>query len=220
VALAAEQTAARLFGDGLQFAGILSSDQALNEDQAKGLAAMFREVLAGGGIGPKIPVLGRGTSFEKISMTADEGQFIQAREFQTREIANLFSVPLGLLSDPAAAMNFGEAQRQTFLDLGVNPWLQRVEQAASLHLVPRGQFFEYTRAAFLRADTQTRFATYAQAVQFGLMTRNECRALENLPPVEGGDEMLTPVNLGGSANGQAEPGVSEAPGSIGELEEV
>ncbi len=213
VALAAEQTAARLFGDGLQFAGILSSDQNLNDEQARGLGAMFREVLAGGGIGPKIPVLGRGTTFEKISMTADEGQFIQAREFQIREVANLFSVPLGLLSDPAAAMNFGEAQRQTFLDLGVNPWLQRAEQAASMHLVPRGQFFEYTRGAFLRADTQTRFNTYAQAVQFGLMTRNECRRLENLPPVEGGDEMLTPANLGGAANGQAKPGVSAEPGT-------
>jgi HK97 family phage portal protein len=220
VALAAEQTAAKLFGDGLQFAGILTSDQNLNPDQAKGLAAMFREVLRGGGIGPKIPVLGRGTSFQKISMSADEGQMIQGREFQIREIANLFSVPLGLLSDPSAAMNFGEAQRQTFLDLGINPWLQRVEQAASLHLVPRGQFFEYTRGAFLRADTQTRYQTYATAVQFGLMTRNECRALENLPPVDGGDDMLTPANLGGAANEQPEPGVSEEPGSLQEEDEL
>lgn len=213
VAMAAEQTAAKLFGDGLQFAGVLSSDQTLNQEQAKGIASMFREVLAGGGIGPKIPVLGRGTTFEKISMTADEGQFIQAREYQTAEVARLMGVDLALLMDPNAQMNYGEAQKQNFIDFTLDPWLQRVEQAASMHLVPRGQFFEYTRAAFLRADTRTRFSTYAQAVQFGLMTRNECRALENLPAVEGGDDMLTPVNLGGAANEQAEPGVSEEPGA-------
>jgi HK97 family phage portal protein len=219
VALAAEQTAAKLFGDGLQFAGILSTDQALNPEQAQGIAASFRQALATLGVGPKIPVLGRGTSFEKISMSADEGQFIQAREFQVREVANLFGMDLALLNDPNAAMNYGEAQKQNLIDFTMNPWLQRVEQATSMHLVPRGQFFEYTRGAFLRADTQTRFQTYATAVQFGLLTRNECRALENRPPVEGGDDMLTPANLGGAANEQPEPGVSEEPG-VGEEVDV
>jgi HK97 family phage portal protein len=221
VALAAEQTAAKLFGDGLQFAGILSTDQTLTGEQAQGIAAMFRQALAALGAGPKIPVLGRGTSFEKISMSADEAQFIPAREFQIREVANLFGVDLALLMDPNAQMNYGEAQKQNFIDFTLDPWLQRVEQATSMHLVPRGQFFEYTRGAFLRADTKTRFSTYAQAVQFGLMTRNECRGLENLEPVEGGDDMLTPVNLGGAANTQPEPGVSTEPGELdGEVEVV
>lgn len=220
VALAAEQTAAKLFGDGLQFAGILSTDQTLDSEQARGIAASFREALAALGVGPKIPVLGRGTSFEKISMSADEGQFIQAREFQVREVANLFGMDLALLNDPNAAMNYGEAQKQNLIDFTMNPWLQRVEQATSMHLVPRGQFFEYTRGAFLRADTQIRYQTYATAVQFGLLTRNECRALENRPPVDGGDDMLTPANLGGAANEQPEPGVSEEPGAGVDEEEL
>jgi HK97 family phage portal protein len=219
VALAAEATAARLFGDGLQFAGILSSDQNINSEQAKGIAAMFREALAAGGRGPKIPVLGRGTTFEKIQMSSDEAQFIQAREFQIREVANLFGVDLALLSDPNAVMNYGEAQKQNFIDFTLDPWLLRVEQAASLHLVPRGQFFEYTRGAFLRADTRTRFQTYATAVQFGLMSRNECRALENLPPVDDGDDILTPVNLGGAANDQPVLGESEEPGATEDVDE-
>jgi HK97 family phage portal protein len=219
VALAAEQTAAKLFGDGLQFAGILSSDQPLNQEQASGLASMFRDALAALGVGPKIPVLGRGTTFEKISMSADEGQFIQAREFQNREIANVFDLDAALLNDPNAAMNFGEAQKQNLIDFSLNQWLMRVEGVVSNHLVPRGQFFEYQRGAFLRADTQTRYQTYATAVQFGLLTRNECRALENLPPVEGGDDMLTPANLGGAANEQPEPGVSEEPGAVADVTE-
>ena len=220
VALAAEQTAAKLFGDGLQFAGILSSDQALNQEQASAIGQMFRAGLAALGVGPKIPVLGRGTSFEKISMSADEAQFIPAREFQIREVANLFGVDLALLADPDTQMNFGEAQKQNFIDFTLDPWLQRVEQTVSMHLVPRGQFFEYNRGAFLRADTATRYKTHALAVQFGLKTRNECRADENLPPVDGGDEMLTPVNLGGAANEQPEPGVSGTPGELDEEAEV
>ena len=36
---------------------------------------------------------------------------------------------------------------------------------------------------------------YAKAVQNGLKTRNECRQLENDPPVTGGDQLTTQTNL-------------------------
>jgi len=36
---------------------------------------------------------------------------------------------------------------------------------------------------------------YAKAVQNGLRTRNECRQLENDPPLPGGDELTAQSNL-------------------------
>jgi hypothetical protein len=36
---------------------------------------------------------------------------------------------------------------------------------------------------------------YAQAVQNGLKTRNECRQLENDPPIGGADELTAQTNL-------------------------
>ena len=36
---------------------------------------------------------------------------------------------------------------------------------------------------------------YAKGAQNGIVTRNECRQLENLPPVEGGDELTAQSNL-------------------------
>ena len=36
---------------------------------------------------------------------------------------------------------------------------------------------------------------YAKATQNGIKTRNECRQLENDPPIEGGDELTAQSNL-------------------------
>jgi len=212
VAIAAEQTAAKMFGEGLLFTGILSSDQDIDQQAAETLGARFRKVIGSRGPGAKIPVLGRGTKFEKVSMAPEEGQFIEGRQFQaTQEIGRLFDVDPALLMDPTAVMNYGEPQKQNFLDFTMESWLRLVEQAVSDHLTPRGQFAEYNRGAFLRADTKTRYETHATAVQFGLKTRNECRADENYPPLDGLDEPLTPINLGGAANEQPVSGETPAP---------
>lgn len=211
VALAAEKTAARMFGDGLLFTGILSSEQDLNQEAAETLGARFRKMIGSRGPGAKIPVLGRGTRFERVSSTAEEGQFLEARAFQVLEVGRLFGVDPALLMDPNAVMNYGEPQKQNFLDFTMERWLRPVEQAITLHLLPRGSFAEYSRGAFLRADTATRYETYARAAQFGLLTRNEIRALENFPPLEGLDEPLTPANLGGDANEQPVSGETPAP---------
>lgn len=199
LALAAEQTAGKLFGDGLMMAGVLSSDQDLNETQALGIAARFREALRAAGIGPKIPVLGRGTKFERVAMTGEESQFLEARQFQVLEIARLFGVPPPLLMDPGATSNYGtglEQQMRFFLITTLDPWLKRVEQAASLHLTPRGQFTEYVRAALLQPDTPTRFEAYAKAIQFGWASRGDVRRWENLPTDDPSlEEFLAPVNM-------------------------
>lgn len=232
VALAAEQTAAKLFGDGLLFAGVLTSDQELTADQARGLGAMFREALLGhvtagsGGPGPKIPVLGRGTTFDKMSMAAEEAQFTQSRSFQVLEVARLFGVPPPLIMDPGHTSQYGTGLEQQMLFLlttTLDPqWLRRVEQAVTLHLTPRGQFAEYTRAALLRTDTLARYQAYAVGIQWGFLSRADVRRLENMPVDEDTlEEFLVPVNMEASsvmdlAADQAEAGDPAADAAAGE----
>lgn len=207
VALAAEQTAASMFGDGLLFAGILHTDQDLNIDQAKGIAAMFREFLRGD-VGAKIPVLGKGTGFDKMSMAADEAQMLEARSFQVLEVARLFGVPPPLLMDPGTTSNYGtglEQQMLFFLVTTLNAWLTRVEQIASLHLTPRGQFCEFTRAGLLQTDTKSRFEAYAHGIQWGWLSPADVRRLENLPVDDPAlEEFLRPVNMAPAGADQAD----------------
>lgn len=198
LALAAEQTAAKLFGDGLLLAGVLTSDQVLDDEvQAKAIANRFRDMVRG--TSPKIPVLGRGVKFESMSMHADEAQFIEARAFQVLEIARLWGIPPPLLMVDGATSNYGtglEQQMIFFLITTLDGWLRRFEQAITLHLVAGEQFAEYTRAALLRTDTKSRYDAYAQGIQFGFLSPADIRRFENLPVEDPSlEEFLRPVNM-------------------------
>jgi hypothetical protein len=54
---------------------------------------------------------------------------------------------------------------------------------------------EFSLDAILRGSLKDRLEIGAQAVQNGLMTRNEWRQLENLPPIKGADILTAQVNL-------------------------
>jgi hypothetical protein len=46
----------------------------------------------------------------------------------------------------------------------------------------------------VRADIAARFEAYAKAALNGIRSVNEIRALENRPPMPGGDELRMPLN--------------------------
>jgi phage portal protein BeeE len=56
------------------------------------------------------------------------------------------------------------------------------------------QSIEHSIEGFLRADTEQRAAFYSAMLDRGVMTINQCRRLENLPPVPGGDVPRVPMN--------------------------
>ena len=56
----------------------------------------------------------------------------------------------------------------------------------------------YTRFnidSLLRGDTKSRFESYATARQWGWLSVNDIRDLENLNPINGGDVYLQPLNM-------------------------
>jgi len=81
------------------------------------------------------------------------------------------------------------------------PWARRWEQQISKSLIGDARFFaEFLFDGLLRGDIKTRYEAYALAVQWGWMTRNEVRRLENLDPLPELDDPMTPVNM--SVGGQ------------------
>ena len=54
---------------------------------------------------------------------------------------------------------------------------------------------EFALDALLRGSPTQRAELYAKNVQNGIMTRNECRQLENLPPADGANELTAQSNL-------------------------
>ena len=82
-------------------------------------------------------------------------------------------------------------------------WFKRWEEAIWWKLLSqseknRGFYVEHTIEGLLRGDINSRYKAYQISLgnnnNPGFMTINEVRSLENLNPVDGGDELFSPQN--------------------------
>jgi phage portal protein BeeE len=55
--------------------------------------------------------------------------------------------------------------------------------------------FEFDFEGLLRSDFKSRLEAYRTAIAGTVMTPNEARKIEGLPRVEGGDSLLSQVNM-------------------------
>jgi len=137
----------------------------------------------------RVAVIDGEAKFEPVAFNADDSQFMQSREFSTREICRIFRVPAwavdGASGDSLTYANTTE-QARALVTYSLRPWIVRIERAISSDsdLCPGQTFVEFELGGLLRADAKTRAEVYATALDpiSGWMSRPEIRALENLPP--------------------------------------
>jgi HK97 family phage portal protein len=149
----------------------------------------------------KVKILEEGMKVEKIGIPPNEAQFIETRAHQNLDVARYFRMPphkIGIL-DHATFSNI-EHQAIEFYTDTIRPYLVRFEQALWRDLLSRDQqrtgiYFEYLADGVLRGDTPSRYQAFATARQWGWLSVNDIRKLENLEPIEGGDVYLQPLNM-------------------------
>lgn len=172
---------------------VLRSDRELSDDQARRLQARWVAARESAGAFPA--VLSGGVRWEPVTITPADAAFIDAQRFSVSQVARAFGVPPHLVGDVERSTSWGagiEAQSIGFLRHTLQPWIELVDQRMSM-LVPRGQFVRTTTAGLLRADIGARYLAYQRALFARFMTKNEVRALEDLPPIEGGDDVDAPI---------------------------
>jgi len=155
-------------------------------------------------------VLVRGASWQTTGISMRDAEYIAQQQFSGEEICRIFRVNPRMVGVLLSTQKAWDEDMDDFLQVDMAPRLRRIEMALKrdTDLFPSGSalFPEFLTAAVLKPSMTTRYSAYKNARQGGWTTANEIRANENLPPIEGGDELQqTPV--GGAPN---EPGVTEA----------
>ena len=79
------------------------------------------------------------------------------------------------------------------------PWAIKFEQEYDVKLfsqaeINTGYYIKANLTVLLRGDLKARAEFYSKLVLLGVITRNEARAFEDLNPLEGLEDPLTPVN--------------------------
>lgn len=180
--------------------GILTVDHIL--DRKKGQAdAVSRALGSFKSESGKLIVLEADMKFQQVALTPEQSQLLESRKYGVEEICRWFGVPPVLIgASGATTWGSGIAEIVSgFHKFTLNPLLKSIEQALESRILraeERGSVvIEFNLDAFFRGDLQSRYAAYATAVQNGFKTRNEVRALENDPPLEGGDTPTAQTNL-------------------------
>lgn len=199
--IAAERSAAKLYGSGNMISGVLQTEQRLNAEQAAALKATWRSKMGGSQAAHDVAVLDSGASFQPVAMPYKDSQFLESRMFQVTEVARMFGVPPFLLMATEKSTSWGtglEQQAQGFVTWDLAPtWLTPTEQRVTKELLPKTVYAKYALGGLLRGDSSARATFYRAMRDSGAYSANDILALEDLPPIAGpeGDMRLQPLYM-------------------------
>lgn len=195
----AQSAANRLFTNGGKPTGVLMVDQVLRPEQRDAVRARFAEMQTGAFA--RLFVLEANMKYQQLSLTPEQQQLLQSRQWGVEELCRWFGVP-PVLAFHSNVTTWGSGVFEIvdgFHKFTGRPILVNIEQALRKRVMTPAQrarlSAEFNLDALLRASLKDRMEIYAKASQNGLKTRNECRQLENDPPLPGGDVLTVQSNL-------------------------
>jgi HK97 family phage portal protein len=199
------KTRAQMWRGGARMTGVLQRPADAPEWGAKDklrFREMWRSFTQGGGAEGGTPILEDGMEYKPVGFDPKAAQYIEARKLTREEVSAAYFIPpplIGIL-DHATYSNIKEQHAHLYQDT-LGPWLVMLEQEFGAQILPdlpgdnTGVYAEFNIQAKMRGSFEEQAAAASTATGGPWMTRNEIRARNNLPAVEGGDELIVPMNV-------------------------
>jgi HK97 family phage portal protein len=206
--IASNRFGLQFFTDGAQPSAMLTNEEVeLDGGQIKRAKEKFLAALRG----TREPlVMGKGWKYQGLSIAPEEGQFLETNQWSAAECARIFGPGvaeiLGYSSGSSMTYANVESRSIHLLVYTLHKWLRRVERLLT-EMLPRPQFARLNRKALLESTTLQRFQVHEIALRNAIETVNEVRELEELEPVEWGDEPLVVQQM----DQQAPPPAEDTP---------
>lgn len=184
--------------------------QPWNDEQRKAFLDAFREGWGqGGGNAGKMPMLEDGMEIKPYQFNAQQAQFAEVKQLSREDVAAAYHVNPSLIWH-TTTQTYASAKdnaRALYADC-LGPTLQMLQQRINTFLLPMvgatdNTYVEFDLTEKLKGSFEERASILQASVGGPWLTRNEARADNNLPPIEGGDELIVPLNV--VEGGQASP---------------
>lgn len=202
----------RFFGNASRPSGVLTHPKSLSIEATQRLKQSFINATQGASFGEPV-VLQEAMTWEPLTMNAVDAELINSYKLTERQIAQIFRVPPFLLGDTdKSTFASVESLLRFFSQTGIGFYADHIEKALA-------QFFNLGQnerihfdidQAMLRGDMKERMEGLKTAVQGGVLTVNEARRFEHLPPVEFGDsprmqQQMVPLSYGENVQPNSPP---------------
>lgn len=154
-------------------------------------------------------VMPAGLEIKSIGADPEKSQMVETQRFCIEQIARLFNLPPVFLQDLTHG-TFANTEQQDlhFVKHTLKRWVEQFEQELNLKLFgykSNRTYVEMNMDGLLRGDFKARMEGYARGVQVGIMQPAEARERENLPYIEGSDQLFmqgatVPIDMAGQLN--------------------
>ena len=180
-----------------------------DETKRKWLTAFREGWGADGSNSGKMPLLEDGMEIKPYAFNAKEAQYAETKQLSREDVAAAFHVNPSLIWH-TTTQTYASAKdnaRALYADC-LGPTLQMLQQRINSFLLPMvgadpRTYVEFDLTEKLKGSFEERASILQASVGGPWLTRNEARADNNLPPIEGGDELIVPLNV--IEGGQSSP---------------
>ena len=156
-------------------------------------------------------LLEEGMKWNQMTINPIDAQLIESKGFQIEDICRIYRTPQHMVQklDRSTFSNI-EHQSLEFVMYTMLPIFKRYEDNYNMQILPpemrkQGYFAEAKIDGLLRGDTKTRAEAYATGRQWGWLSVNDIRRLENMAPIgKNGDRYLEPSNMIEAGSNQSE----------------
>lgn len=184
-----QSNSAKLFANGSQPGGMLTSPHQISTETAERLQKYWEANYAGQENVGKVAVLGDGLEYKPMTMTAVDAQLIDQLKWSDERICATFHVPgymVGL--GPAPPYTDIQSINLQYYNQALQAPIENLETLLDEGLdLPANLTVEFDLDALLRMDTKTQVDNATKGILGGLWKPNEERAKFNRKPVPGGD---------------------------------
>jgi HK97 family phage portal protein len=196
--LAQERQAAQWIGAGSKPSGVLSTDQKLDGPTIERLKGRWKELNAGLQNAGKAAIFEAGLKWTPLSLSAQELEFIAARQFQVQEIARMFRIPPHMIGELSRSTNNNIVQQaQEYVNYTVSGYTRRwkVKLSKTFGLAKDGIHVAFDLTELVRADITSRYNAYRVGIMSGFLKPNEARVDDGRDPDPDGEKLLQPSNM-------------------------
>lgn len=199
------------------------AEKKLDAKKVEAIKALWQTAGTGDNRG-KVRILADGAKVEQLTITAEEAQLLETRKLSREEIAMIVGVPPHMIVAIDKQTSFGtgvEQQSINFVTYTLGMHIAAIVQECEAKIFrDDGHRVSVNVNALMRGDFKTRTEGYAKSLGApgakGWSFPNETRAIEGLPPVEGGDELNDPHDPGNAPGAEKNNDVSQNSGADGQ----
>ena len=167
----------------------------ITEEQARELRESFAASYAGARNAGKPILKKKGFEFTELGTGTDNRsqELLDNRKFQEHEVAKVFGIPEGILNTSAEADL--ENSFTIYNEFAIRPLAMQFQEAINSLLDEDRLYFEFDFNGVMKVSLAGRIDAYTKQISSGLLSPNEARQRENLPPIEAGDTFFMPANM-------------------------